>query len=95
MANLRKLAKGRECQVRYPGVCNFNPETTVLAHIGGAGMGIKAHDIHGAWCCLACHDLYDSRNQRPNFVTRDEIKLGFLEGVIRTQEILIKEGVIK
>ena len=28
----RKEAKGRECMVRLPGICNFNPETTVLAH---------------------------------------------------------------
>ncbi len=33
MADLRKAARGRECQVRIPGVCNGNPETTVLAHI--------------------------------------------------------------
>lgn len=32
MANLRKEARGRECQVRIYGVCNGNPETTVLAH---------------------------------------------------------------
>ena len=29
---LTKAARGRECQVRIPGVCNGNPETTVLAH---------------------------------------------------------------
>ena len=34
MANLRKEARGRECQVRIYGVCNGNPETTVLAHYG-------------------------------------------------------------
>lgn len=33
MADLRKAARGRECQVRIPGVCNGNPETSVLAHI--------------------------------------------------------------
>ncbi|EFO2125822.1 hypothetical protein DP030_24335 [Escherichia coli O106] len=27
MADLRKAARGRECQVRIPGVCNGNPET--------------------------------------------------------------------
>ncbi|EMV5879686.1 DUF1364 family protein, partial [Escherichia coli] len=26
MANLRKEARGRECQVRIYGVCNGNPE---------------------------------------------------------------------
>ncbi|MBN0566960.1 nuclease domain-containing protein, partial [Klebsiella pneumoniae] len=25
MADLRKAARGRECQVRIPGVCNGNP----------------------------------------------------------------------
>lgn len=33
MADLRKAARGRECQVRIPGVCNGNSETSVLAHI--------------------------------------------------------------
>ncbi|EOO3821306.1 nuclease domain-containing protein, partial [Escherichia coli] len=27
MADLRKAARGRECQVRIPGVCNGNSET--------------------------------------------------------------------
>ncbi|EEW8596318.1 DUF1364 family protein, partial [Escherichia coli] len=27
MTNLRKEARGRECQVRIYGVCNGNPET--------------------------------------------------------------------
>ncbi|GAB0713900.1 hypothetical protein MZ16F90_35030 [Escherichia coli] len=38
MANLRKEARGRECQVRIYGVCNGNPETTVLAHYRMAGI---------------------------------------------------------
>ena len=29
--NLRALARGRECQVRIPGICNRDPATTVLA----------------------------------------------------------------
>lgn len=46
--NLRKAAKGRDCMVRLEGICNHNPETTVLAHIrmpGLSGMGIKADDL--------------------------------------------------
>ncbi|MGV3346389.1 nuclease domain-containing protein, partial [Enterobacteriaceae bacterium LUAb1] len=38
MANLRKEAKGRECQVRIPGICNGNSETVVLAHLRMAGV---------------------------------------------------------
>lgn len=47
MTNLRKEAKGRECQVRIVGVCNGNPETVVLAHyrmggLNGMGYGYEA-----------------------------------------------------
>ena len=48
MADLRKAARGRECQVRIPGVCNGNPETSVLAHIRLAelcGTGTKPPDL--------------------------------------------------
>ncbi|TBL26445.1 DUF1364 family protein, partial [Escherichia coli] len=38
MANLRKEARGRECQVRISGICNGKPETTVLAHYRRAGI---------------------------------------------------------
>jgi len=56
VANLRKLAKGQQCQVRIAGVCNFNPETTVLAHLrmaGVTGKGMKEKELLGAWCCSA------------------------------------------
>ena len=54
-------AKGQECTMRLPGVCNGNTETTVFAHEGGAGMGMKADDFNGCDCCSACHDVLDGR----------------------------------
>ena len=66
MANLRKEARGRECQVRIYGVCNGNPETTVLAHYrmaGICGTGMKPDDLIGAWACSACHDEIEQRRQ--------------------------------
>ena len=93
MSKYRQSAKGQQCQVRIPGVCNFNPETVVLAHLNGGGMGMKRPDIHGAYCCSACHDVLDGR-VRSDYVA--EMKWLFHhEGVIRTQEIMIKEGVLK
>lgn len=89
MANLKKLARGQECQVRIPGVCNFNSETTVLAHIrmpGITGTGMKAPDLLGAWCCSACHQATESN---------PSVRGDFLEGVARTQNKLIEMGVIK
>lgn len=89
--NYRKEAQGRECQVRIPGVCNHNPETVVLAHLSGGGMGAKRNDLHGAWCCSACHDAIDGRIKQ-HMETRDTLDLYHHEGVIRTQEELISEG---
>ncbi len=48
MVNLRKAAKGQMCQIRIPGYCNHNPETSVLAHYrlaGTCGTATKPHDM--------------------------------------------------
>ncbi len=89
--NLRKLAKGKPCQVRIPGVCNGNPETTVLAHLGGGGMGMKQPDILGAWCCSDCHDVIDGRNRQRVYPSWD-LRLFHFEGIIRTQQELMRMG---
>lgn len=88
--NLRRQAKGRGCQVRLP-CCNFNSETTVLCHVrlpGISGMGFKAPDLLGAWACSACHAFCDTNAD-------DATQRAFLEGVMRTQAQLIREGVVK
>ncbi|MCB7129981.1 MAG: DUF1364 family protein, partial [Candidatus Brocadiales bacterium] len=41
LRDLREFAEGKECQLRLIGICNFDPATTVLAHVrrgGVAGM---------------------------------------------------------
>nr|WP_310616953.1 DUF1364 domain-containing protein [Pantoea cypripedii] len=91
--NLRKEARGRECQLRIPGVCNFNPETTVLAHYrmaGTCGTGFKPNDAQAAFACNACHDAVDGRIKTP--FTREDLRLFHAEGVFRTQQILRDEG---
>lgn len=55
--DLRKAARSRACTVRIPGVCNHNPETSVLAHYrlaGTCGTAIKPHDMQGA-IASRCH----------------------------------------
>jgi hypothetical protein len=86
---LTRAARGRECQVRLTGICNFNPETTVLAHariIGLSGTGYKIDSALGAHACSSCHMAAD---------TDDKHELDFLRGVLRTQALLIKEGLIQ
>ena len=77
--------------IRLSGVCNFDPATTVLAHIrliGISGMGHKANDLLGAWACSACHSWVDSNHD-------DATQAAFAEGVYRTQDRLVKDGVVK
>ena len=93
--NLRKAARGRGCMIRLPGICNHNSETTVLAHVrlaGVSGMGIKADDLLGAWCCSACHDAIDRRSNMD--LDRDYVRLAHLEGMVRTIAKLRQEGLV-
>jgi len=91
MTNLRNEANGQPCMVRGP-TCNYNPETTVLAHYrmsGISGIGIKSPDLLGAWACSNCHDLIDQRTSVEGFDRRD-VQLLHLQGVVRTQSELIR-----
>jgi hypothetical protein len=93
---LTKAARGRECQVRVPGVCNGNPETTVLAHFRMSGtrcgVGLKPNDLQGAWACSSCHDAIDGR--RKTEFNSAELRVMHLEGMVRTIDILVGERVI-
>ncbi|MEI7143266.1 DUF1364 domain-containing protein [Pectobacterium brasiliense] len=92
MTDFKKEARGRDCQIRIPGVCNFNPETTVLTHYrlaGTCGTGIKPDDRQAAWGCSACHDEIDRRTRH---IDTETARLCHAEGVMRTLNILISEG---
>ncbi|UWS31761.1 DUF1364 domain-containing protein [Erwinia pyrifoliae] len=94
--DLRKKARGRECQVRIPGYCNGNPETCVLAHYrmaGTCGTGYKPDDQQAAIACNGCHDAIDGRTKTTDY-THDELRLMHAEGVLRTQAIWRREGFI-
>lgn len=91
MANLRKLARGESCMIRLPGICNFDAQTTVLAHyrlIGLSGMSFKVPDELGSYACSACHEAVDTHHDS---VTR----LAHAEGVMRTIALLVRRGVLK
>ena len=81
--------------IRLEGICDHNPETTVLAHIrmpGISGMGIKADDLLGAWACSSCHDAVDRRSNTD--LERDYVRLAHLEGMVRTIAQLRKEELV-
>ena len=96
MSKIRESARGQECQVRLPGICNHNPETVCWAHANGSaagkGIGMKSPDILGAYACSSCHDEIDRRTQKAD---RIEVRLAFWEGHARSVLMLLKQGLIK
>jgi len=94
-SKLTKSARGQDCQIRIPGICNHNPETVVLAHLPGGGVGGKMSDIHGAYACSDCHAVIDGANWQGQCWPSDTLRLWHYEGVIRTQIIMLDIGLIK
>lgn len=87
---ITRSARGRDCQIRLPGICSFDPEQTVFAHIrlnGISGFGIKAPPI-GSFACYPCHMHCDSHHDAAT-------SAAFAEGVYRTLNILWREGVLR
>jgi hypothetical protein len=92
MTPARSNARGKPCMVRIPGVCNGDPETTVLAHYrlaGYCGVGMKPIDALGAWACSACHDECDRRTRK---MESDFVRLAHAEGVMRTLAEIERSG---
>jgi len=93
--NLRDYARGQECQIRIPGVCCGDDSTVVLCHLrmaGITGTGMKAPDELGAWGCHTCHAETDRRTRIIS--DEDAVQLMFLEGIMRTLNILILRGIV-
>lgn len=88
---IRESARGEACTMRIIG-CMPDRETVVLAHLSGAGIGLKSLDIHGAYLCLNCHDIYDGRKPVPEGINISE-EMFF--AVVETQKIMHEKGLIK
>ena len=90
---LRDSARGEACTLNIAGVCNYSPETTVLAHLpffGPHGSGIKTHDHIAAFACSACHTCIDDPGRLPP----QDRYLYAARGMGRTQLRWIERGLI-
>ena len=99
MSKITESARGEDCLVRMPMICNFTKETTVWAHANGSaagkGIGMKSHDLLGAYACSACHDAYDRRGQRiGGLFSREQIELMFWQGHARSLVRLVEKGIV-
>jgi Protein of unknown function (DUF1364) len=92
MSRITESARGEECCVHIPGVCNWNNETTVFSHLNGAGMGMKHQDLFGCYACSDCHSWLDGGYVQHWYkADRDS---AHLFGMFKTQQKLIEKGLV-
>ncbi len=97
VSKLRAFARNQGCTLRVKGVCNSNPETTVLAHVKSQGhgtMGAKPHDLSAVHACSACHAWIDGEGARQG-VTRDFIDALIFPALLETLNRVIDAGLVE
>ena len=89
---LQRSARGQDCTLNVSGVCNYNPDTVVLAHVqvDGGKMGGKTHDFSACFACSQCHAWIDGYKG-----TEEEILFYTRRAIIRTWEFWINKGLVK
>ena len=74
MNKIRASAHLQPCTLEIAGICNHDPLTTVLAHVGFGGMGTaKRRSIkerNAVYACHACHDAIDGRMSWAEYADR-------------------------
>ncbi len=88
---LRDSARGQQCTLNISGVCNYNSETTILAHLPDEsnGMGKKADDISSCFACSSCHTAIDTHK-----VPASDRDFYFRRAMIRTWRTWFEMGLI-
>lgn len=94
MTLIRKSARGEECTACIPGICNGNPETTVLAHRNGAGMACKSADHDAAYTCSDCHWYLDGGYVQLGHTRADRDRVHDA-AILETQAILVRKGLYR
>jgi hypothetical protein len=98
MSKITESARGEQCLIRIPGVCNRDDSTTVFCHDPvGSGLSIKWPDTEGTYGCSDCHDLIDGRVPPPakKLYSRQDILVMYYEGARRTRIKLLEKELIK
>ena len=96
MTNLRKEARGRECQVQD--IMAYAMATLKLQFwriTEWLEFAEREQSQMICWLHWACSDCHNEIDRRTRILDNNDARLYHLEGVIRTLAILLKEGKIK
>src|SRR4051812_49420808 len=92
MSKITESARNEMCQIRLACICNYDRATTVWCHAAGSaagkGIGMKAHDLLGAYGCSSCHDVVDRRV--PTDLPRPVVETAFWQGHARSVLLLLE-----
>lgn len=93
---IRNSARGEACTVRIIGACTHDPASTIWSHAplgaAGKGRGLKAIDLAGAYCCVACDAVVDGQRRLPDGASRDSVLLDWFHGHMRSLVRLKQKG---
>ncbi len=96
---LTAAAKGQQCTLQIPGVCQGGTETTVPCHspLGEDRNGTKAPDFAVMDGCMACHSRIDRREKMPDgdYINDDDQRFYAHRGIMRTLANRFERGIIK
>ena len=96
-SRIRQSARGEFCLVRLPG-CPGGTDRTIWSHYrgsaGGKAMGLKSHDVTGAYACTYCDAVWDGQRPRPAGMTFEAVALAWHEAHIRSLGRLHEKGLL-
>jgi len=92
---ITRSAEGEKCTMNIVSWCNYNPETTVLAHFpnGSGGSNKLNGDLCAGYCCSDCHSILDGRVKHK--VSKEDLEFYMRRSQCRTLVRLIDKGLVK
>jgi hypothetical protein len=93
--HVQDAARDEECTLNIAGVCNYDPATSVMAHLPDEsnGMGTKSFFLSVAISCSACHDAIDRRTLAPAMTELDRA-FYMRRAQTRTWRRLVEKGIV-
>ena len=91
-------AKGQQCTLDIPGVCQGGTDTTVPCHspLCEDRNGTKAPDFCMADGCAACHDYLDRRTKlNGEHISHEDQRFYIHRGIMRTLANRFERGILK